>query len=334
MVAVSEAIETYTYVISGLSEPTQTSYCDKLAVFAEFCAEHGFPSLEDITPKVFKQFIEHVSARKSRQTCKRQEQSEPRAIELSPLLVLIGMLMTGVDIYLAGRLATQIWFEIPWAIVQVLAIDGLWFAVWLRILSHTYERHWLSWARLLGMIVIGLAMVAVAFLMNDIVLFQQVDGLSTSLGAMAILGIPLAIFTHFRAGLLVATATLAMLFSRKRHIPVSQPMAAQKAKASQPRANRVAKVTVVESEPKAIPEVAISHQESNDGLMEVANEQANGLIESSTVSPKYGLIKEAMANSVARGEKVNLRAIANETGAGYSTVKLYAPQIKTELGVE
>src|SRR5258708_12017482 len=140
------------------------------------------------------------------------------AIELSPLLVLVGMLMTGVDIYLSGRLATQIWFEIPWAIAQVLAIDGLWFAVWLRILGHKHEGKVWPWLRFVGLAIVGLAMVVVAFIMNDIVLFQQVNGIASSVGVMAILGIPVALFTHFRAGLLVVTATLAMLFSRKRHV--------------------------------------------------------------------------------------------------------------------
>src|SRR5258708_36088308 len=123
------------------------------------------------------------------------------AIELSPLLVLVGMLITGVDIYLSGRLATQIWFEIPWAIAQVLAIDGLWFAVWLRILSHKHEGKVWPWLRFVGMAIVGLAMVVVAFIMNDVVLFQQVNGIASSGGVMATLGIPFPLFTHFRSSL-------------------------------------------------------------------------------------------------------------------------------------
>jgi hypothetical protein len=33
MAQLQEAVETYTYVISGLSSEIQMSYCDKLAVF-------------------------------------------------------------------------------------------------------------------------------------------------------------------------------------------------------------------------------------------------------------------------------------------------------------
>ena len=53
-------IETYLYVISGLSEHTQLSYRDKLGVFERFCNERGI-DLENVTPKVFKLFIEHIS---------------------------------------------------------------------------------------------------------------------------------------------------------------------------------------------------------------------------------------------------------------------------------
>ena len=56
MTQLNEAIETYLYVISGLSEHTQLSYRDKLRVFERFCTEREI-DLENITPKVFKHFI-------------------------------------------------------------------------------------------------------------------------------------------------------------------------------------------------------------------------------------------------------------------------------------
>src|SRR5690242_9304174 len=67
MSQLTDAIETYQYVISGLSEHTQISYRDKLAVFATFCSEHSI-DLADITPKVFKEFITCVSKRVNPQT--------------------------------------------------------------------------------------------------------------------------------------------------------------------------------------------------------------------------------------------------------------------------
>jgi integrase/recombinase XerD len=67
MSQLTEAIETYLYVVSSLSEHTQISYRDKLHVFADFCTEHNI-DLADISPKFFRDFIQYVSTRTSRQT--------------------------------------------------------------------------------------------------------------------------------------------------------------------------------------------------------------------------------------------------------------------------
>jgi len=226
------------------------------------------------------------------------------AIELSPLLVLVGMLMTGVDIYLSGRLATQIWFEIPWAIAQVLAIDGLWFAVWLRILGHSHEKKVWPWLRFVGLAIVGLAMVVVAFIMNDIVLFQQVNGIASSVGVMATLGIPVAIFTHFRAGLLVVTATLAMLFSRKRHSQDAPKKATPK---STPKAM------------VAMPEVTVT---------QVTSPQLVAL-PAPAHSQEYEAIMAIMA--MPGGREKSYKAISLQAQVGYSTVKKWAPKIRREL---
>jgi site-specific recombinase XerD len=67
MSQLAEAIETYIYVITGLSEHTQISYRDKLKVFEQFCSERNI-DLADITPKVFRHFIQHISERVNPQT--------------------------------------------------------------------------------------------------------------------------------------------------------------------------------------------------------------------------------------------------------------------------
>jgi len=67
MSQLTEAIDTYMYVIAGLSEHTQISYRDKLAVFSEFCSAHTL-DLTDITPKVFRTFITFVSSRANPRT--------------------------------------------------------------------------------------------------------------------------------------------------------------------------------------------------------------------------------------------------------------------------
>lgn len=286
-------------------------------------------------------------------------------IELSPLLILIGMLMTGVDIYLSGRLATQIWFEIPWAIAQVLAIDGLWFAVWVRILDYDHKRKVFSWIRFIGMALVGLAMVLVAFVMNDIVLFQQVNSIATSLGAMATLGIPIALFTHFRAMLLVATATLAMLFSRKQHSPIAPATVA--ISETTPKRSPVKKAMVA-SQHKAIPEQSsIDHSpeimdtvaiekamhSSNNGYVAMQQSTRKGAMHSpvdgyvameeetdthhsiaivATGSQGYkDQIKAVWLRHIQEGRDVKLTEIASEIGIAYSTVKKWAASIREEI---
>lgn len=67
MTPVSEAIETYLYSVASLSGNTFVSYRDKLRVFQQFC-ESGDISLEQITPKVFRAFLDHISERMNPQT--------------------------------------------------------------------------------------------------------------------------------------------------------------------------------------------------------------------------------------------------------------------------
>ena len=67
MTPVRDAIETYLFAVSSLSGHTLISYRDKLSVFQEFC-EANDVGLEQISPKVFREFIEHVSKRINPQT--------------------------------------------------------------------------------------------------------------------------------------------------------------------------------------------------------------------------------------------------------------------------
>jgi len=67
MSQLTEAIDTYMYVVSSLSEHTQISYRDKLKVFAQYCTANGI-DISDITPKVFRTFIEFVASRVSPRT--------------------------------------------------------------------------------------------------------------------------------------------------------------------------------------------------------------------------------------------------------------------------
>jgi len=67
MTPVFEAIETYLYAVASLAETTFVSYRDKLKVFQEFCESKGI-YLEEITPKVFRSFLDSISERINPQT--------------------------------------------------------------------------------------------------------------------------------------------------------------------------------------------------------------------------------------------------------------------------
>jgi integrase/recombinase XerD len=67
MTQISEAVETYLFAVSALSQHTLLSYRDKLKVFQAFCEERGV-TLETLSPKVFKEFLEHIAQRINPQT--------------------------------------------------------------------------------------------------------------------------------------------------------------------------------------------------------------------------------------------------------------------------
>jgi len=62
MTPISEAVETYLYTVASLSKNTLYTYTRKLGVFQRFCEAHNL-SLEEITPKVFRAYAEHIAAR-------------------------------------------------------------------------------------------------------------------------------------------------------------------------------------------------------------------------------------------------------------------------------
>ena len=226
-------------------------------------------------------------------------------IELSPLLVLLGMLMTGVDVLLNGRLATNLYFEVPWAIVQIIAIDGLWFAVLLRILEYKHSLAVWPILRYIVIVVVAGSMVVVAFVMTDIVLVQQVQSMGSSLQAMQYLGVPVAWFTHFRAMLLVATATIAMLFSHSH----SLKRVTRKAKEATEKPQVQTTIREVESTLQAIPQVTQSTQKR---------------------SPEYSRLYDFMAQNRSQLKYENIATMAQ---VSYGMVKKHAPSIKKELGI-
>src|SRR5436305_492024 len=82
-------------------------------------------------------------------------------IELCRPLLMLLLICATVALFTGGHLALAPWFNVAWAILQAVAIDGLFFAVWAKIRrAHGKER--------LALIPIGLVLALVAFLINDI----------------------------------------------------------------------------------------------------------------------------------------------------------------------
>ena len=216
-----------------------------------------------------------------------------------------------IAIFNLQGLAIQPWFVVFWAIVQAASIDGLFFATWDRLWVQKLK--WSNAFAIFGLIVIGLALALVAIAVNAILGFQVLWAISDSQNAMARLGISSQLFTFTRAILAVVVVVMVSFVRARARASEQETSSLPVAKA---KAKPVAKITVIESSPVALPVVASSHEEVIDAL--VARPES-----------KYGLIKAAMAN----GPELSLKAIAEQTGAGYSTVKLYAPKIKKELGL-
>jgi hypothetical protein len=228
----------------------------------------------------------------------------------SPIFVLLGMLMTGADVYLNGRLAMSIWFMVPWSIVQVLAVDGLWFAVWIRILTDEYKWRWFPYHAFT--ILIGVTMTCIAVVLSDIVFFQQTMNIGSSLQAMQVIGIPVGIFLHSRAILLVATSTLALVFDKvMRDTRRPAKKSTQSPHRSTPKSTHIPETKITESTDKPTLVALPAPKSTGDGYRDK--------------------IKWTIERYMQEGKAYTYQDIANETGAAMATVKKWAPKIKEEL---
>src|SRR5258707_14121145 len=68
------------------------------------------------------------------------------AIAYSPAMFSVVMGMVSVSIALRGAIATNVIFDVAWAIVKAVCVDGLWLGGWLR-LSGSRITHWASRVR-------------------------------------------------------------------------------------------------------------------------------------------------------------------------------------------
>src|SRR5436305_11249281 len=94
-------------------------------------------------------------------------------IELSRPLLLLGFICATVDLLTSGRLAITPWFSYAWAVVQAVAIDGLFFAVWAQI-KRTSDR------KRLALLPVGVGLSLVVFFINGVLTLQQVQSVASS----------------------------------------------------------------------------------------------------------------------------------------------------------
>lgn len=275
-------------------------------------------------------------------------------IELSTLLLMIGFIMGTVDILTRGGLVTATWFTLSWAIVQAIAIDGLFFAVWGKIARAKWEKgHRLRYT---AMVFVGVILAIVAMLVNDILSYQQLANIADSLVAMHSLHIDSSLFVHTRAILVVAVALLVQLFCRSHSPTVATSVApAQATVITECPATSVAiarkrqkKATVVDSpslDSRAIPQHTTAMHSptiaTSVAPMEAMHSPTNGDTESmlsvAVALNGYGYrekIKAVWLRYIHEGRAINLKEIAIDAGVGYSTVKKWASSIREEIEQE
>ncbi len=220
----------------------------------------------------------------------------------SPIFIVVGLILTGIDLFLNLGISNSLWFRIPWSIAQLFAVDGLWFAVWNRILTDEYK--WRLFAYHTFIIFFGLSMTVIAITMNYIIFTQEYMGLRDSVTAMNFIGVPVGLFLFIRSVLLMLTATLAIILDKVMRY--------------RPRAGRKF------SEPKLKPEPGVK-------IIPEDKPAVLALPEPAKPNSKREAVKSTIEKFIAEGRTYTYQDIATASGASLQTVKVHAPKIKQEL---
>lgn len=210
-------------------------------------------------------------------------------IELSFPLLTIAFIMATADFLMNGSMATNGVFKFIWSVFQAMAIDGSTIGIWSRILRKGQKK----------LIPVGLLMLVVVAMVNDIVTYQQLNNVATSLQAMQHLHIDVAAFSAIRS-LLIAIVLIALIPLRG-HVEAIPIATTKKPKATvaKPKSYEVIEEKAM---PVAIPEESVALSEGKE------------------LSKKAQAIAAWEKSDKSRGVK---QAIAVELGIGYSTVKKY-----------
>jgi hypothetical protein len=217
---------------------------------------------------------------------------------------VFGLILTGLDLFLNLGLGNSIWFRLPWSIVQLFAVDGLWFAVWNRILTDEYR--WKYWPYHAFLIFFGIILTAIAITMNYIIFTQDYIGLRDSVAAMNFLGIPVNLFLLVRSVLLMLTATLAIVLDKVMRTK---------------RQYRATGIVRPRPKPESIIE-STSISETNPKLLALPEPKPSGYKEQ---------IREKIEEFMAENKPYTYKDIADAIPCSVQTVKVHAPGIKKQL---
>lgn len=223
----------------------------------------------------------------------------------SPIFIVIGLILTGVDLFLNLGIGNSMAFRIPWSIAQLFAVDGLWFAVWNRILTDEYQVKYLPYH--IFLILFGITMTGIAITMNYIIFTQDYLGLRDSVAAMNFLGIPVGLFLLVRSVLLMATATLAIVLDK-----VMRTKRQYRASTSHKPVN---KLYVPEPSTKIVPA-------DEPPILALPEPKPTGYKQQ---------IRSTIEKFNAEGKPYTYQEIADAVPCSLQTVKVHAPKIKKEL---
>jgi hypothetical protein len=225
----------------------------------------------------------------------------------SPLLIVAGLILTGIDLYLNLGIGNNFWFKLPWSIAQLFAVDGLLFAVWNRILTDEYK--WQHTPYHAFLIFLGLCMAGIAIVMNYIIFTQDYMGLRDSVAAMNFIGIPVGLFLFVRSILLVLTAVFAIMLDK---VMRSKVRSTRKSSESKPKSTPAQTI---------VPTPSTTISEDKPAILALP------------APSKREAVKSTLEKFIVEGRPFTYQQIADESGASLQTVKMHAPKIKKELGL-
>ena len=248
-------------------------------------------------------------------------------------LAIASMALGTIAVFNLQGLAIQPWYVMAWAIIQAMSIDGLFFATWDKLWSTRLHKS--NIFAMIGLLYIGLILSVVAIAINAILGYQVLWGIADSAQAMLKLGISPELFVDVRAGLAIIVFIMISFVraqNRSNELLDEQIVAAKREKVQSKKKSLTSNHT--ES-------IRLSPQSLKSNHIEAIrlspqSQQSNSLqpmpIEEAKNASKYDLIKHTYQQKLDAGQKCTQEQLAEESGAGLSTVKLYLPRIKKELG--